>query len=61
MYRESGNYINCYIVIQATTPPSTNYNSSDTGGFGLGWSWGNPSLARWYVPDSVVNTYKTNE
>jgi hypothetical protein len=26
----------------------------------LGWDWGNPSLANWYVPDAVVNTYKAD-
>lgn len=61
MYRDSGSSrITCHIVIQATTPPNTNRNPSNTGGMGLGWGWGDPRNARWYVPDAVVNTYKAD-
>lgn len=61
MYRDSGSSrIRCHIVVQATTPPNTNRNPSDTGNLGLGWSWGDPSQANWYVPDAVVNTYKAD-
>lgn len=49
------------IVVQATTPPSTNRVPSIPDGFGYGWGWGRPWLARWYVPDSALNTYKTHE
>lgn len=61
MYRDSGNSrIRCHIVVQATTPPNTNRNPSDTGGSGFGWGRGDPSQANWYVPDAVVNTYKAD-
>lgn len=59
MFRDSGNAINCLIIVQATTPPTTGYDPNNTGGFGVGFSWGRPGEASWYVPDSVVNDYKS--
>lgn len=59
MFRDSSNNINCLIVVQATTPPTTGYDPNNTGGFGDGFSWGRPDKANWYVPDSVVNDYKS--
>lgn len=55
LFRDSGNNINCAFVIQATTPPSISDYSSSNNSFG----YGRPSLANWYVPDSVLQTYKT--
>lgn len=49
------------IVVQATLPPDTYRKPSNTGGFGQGWGWARPGLARWYVPDSTLNAYKTHE
>lgn len=55
LFRDSGNNINCAFVIQATTPPNISDYSSSNNSFG----YGRPSLANWYVPDSVLQTYKT--
>ena len=49
------------IVVQATLPPDTYREPSNTGGFGQGWGWARPGLARWYVPDTVVNDYKESD
>lgn len=55
LFRDSGGNINCAFVIQATTPPDISDYSSSNNSFG----YGRPSLANWYVPDSVLQTYKT--
>lgn len=54
LFMDSGNNINCVFVIQATTPPNIPDYSSDNS-----FGYGRPNLANWYVPDSVLQTYKT--
>jgi hypothetical protein len=48
-----------YIVIQATTPPSTNY-ANNGNSFNSRTYTGRPEYSRWYVPDANLNDYKTN-
>lgn len=43
-----------YYVIQATTPPTTDWN----GNWNNGYRGGRPDLINWYVPDASLNTYK---
>ena len=48
-----------YIVIQATTPPTTNY-ANNGNSFNSRNYVGCPEYSRWYVPDANLNDYKTN-
>ena len=44
-----------YFVVQATTPPTTDWN----GNWNNSYRGGRPDLINWYVPDASLNTYKT--
>lgn len=44
-----------YFVVQATTPPTTDWN----GNWDNSYRTGHPDDINWYVPDASLNTYKT--
>ena len=52
IFRDSGNNIDCRIIVQAITPPTVGWDSTN------GFRGGRPNLGRWYVPDASVNSYK---
>lgn len=62
MYRDAGNSTAaCFIVIQSPTVVSSNRTVGNTEGNAQGWGYGRPHLARFYVPDSLVNDYKASD